>query len=222
MDAVGSGEEAIEALKVEAYDLVLMDIRMPGMDGLTATTAIRSSEGPIRHAGRILGLTANPLPTDRPLYLLRGIDGIIEKPVESDRLRAALRHPANGGERDRLPQPQRIARLQETLGVERALRIVAAYVEVADAAVEAIADGCARLDFAGVGDNAHRLSGAASNVGFDELAEAAMQLEKDAETEGAVRVSEAALKVIIAHRLARRSAEAWLDATAALDQAENR
>jgi signal transduction histidine kinase/CheY-like chemotaxis protein/HPt (histidine-containing phosphotransfer) domain-containing protein len=205
--SVASGPQALETLRTERFDLILMDIRMPGMNGLDVTAAIRANHEAYRHTGPILGLTANPLPTERPLYLLRGIDGIIEKPVEVEKLRAALKQytPPPSSTSTAYPAlPERIERLRQTLGEQRSARIVQLFIEVADETVEAIATRCARSSLEDVADQAHRLSGAASNVGFERLAEAATELERLAQTGSALDVSEAALEVIACYREAVR------------------
>ncbi|HWJ73955.1 MAG TPA: ATP-binding protein [Kaistia sp.] len=209
VQTVGSAEAAFEAIAAERFDIVLMDIRMPGTDGLAATRMIRAETGPHRHAGPILGLTANPAPTDRPLYLLSGIDGIVEKPVESERLRAMLRHqPAI---EPPMQEPPRLSHLVARLGRERGLRIMLSFIEVAETAVEAIAEGCSRHDVSGISEHAHRLAGAASNVGFDALAAAAEELETVAATGSALSVSDAAVKVVAAHRSALAFARAFAE-----------
>jgi signal transduction histidine kinase/DNA-binding response OmpR family regulator len=218
----GSGEEAIEKLGAGTFDLVLMDIRMPGMDGLTATAAIRAGRGSNHHSVPILGLTANPLPADRPLYLLRGIDDIVEKPVERERLRVALKRYTTAGRAATEVMPPRLARLQEALGSERADRIVSMFAVVAEETTEAIADGCSRLDFAKVAEAAHRLYGAASNVGFEELSDSAARLEIVAREGRQAEISEAALRVIAAFKDAGRFVQPWKIANAATDiQQEN-
>ena len=213
--AAGSGQEALDILEKQHFDLILMDIRMPVMDGLATTAAIRSSRESNRHTGPILGLTANPLPTDRPLYLLRGIDGIIEKPVEVERLRSALREAALPAQTAVIEEPERIARLRQKLGQNRTLRIVTAFAQTAADAVEGIATGCARISLDTVAENAHRLAGAASNVGFEQLAHAAADLEQIARTGSAAEVSNAALNVVTLYRGVQRYTRDFLSFAAA-------
>ncbi|RZF23740.1 response regulator [Paraburkholderia sp. UYCP14C] len=216
----GSGQDALDILKTQRFDLILMDIRMPVMDGLTTTAAIRSSREPNRHTGPILGLTANPLPTDRPIYLLRGIDGIIEKPVEVDTLRSALRQATLPTQTVAIEEPERIERLRQKLGQNRTLRIVAAFEQTAADALEGIATGCARAGLDAVAENAHRLAGAASNVGFEQLADAAADLEQIARTASATEVADAALTVVTIYRDVQRYVRVLLSSAAA--EPENR
>ena len=215
--SASSAQEALEILKTDTFDLILMDIRMPGMDGLAATAAIRASREPNRHTGPILGLTANPLPTDRPLYRLRGIDGIIEKPVEVDKLRIALKESQTPPSSDNAiftTEPERIGRLRESLGQERTSRIVRSFMEVADQSIETIANSCARTNLEEVAEGAHRLSGAASNVGFEQLADAAAELERLARTGRVLDVSEVALNMITIYRDAARCVHTYFPSLA--------
>jgi signal transduction histidine kinase/PleD family two-component response regulator len=83
---VTDGREAIEALKSTAYDLVVMDVQMPKMDGLEATRHIRARErspGAFRHSGRIpiVAMTAHAMSEHRRQCLDAGMDGFIAKPV---------------------------------------------------------------------------------------------------------------------------------------------
>lgn len=202
--SAASGQEALEILETKQFDLILMDIRMPVMDGLAATAAIRAKEGAHGHAGPILGLTANPLPTERPLYLLRGLDGVIDKPVDVDKLRDALRalsQPAQAADVDEAP---RIRELRQSLGDERTVRIVRAFAQTARDALEGIVTGCAHGNFADVAEHAHKLAGAAANLRFEALADAASALERIAEAGGALEIAEAASTVVTFYRDAER------------------
>jgi CheY-like chemotaxis protein len=78
-DLANNGLEALQAIQTHAYDLILMDIQMPEMDGLTATKLIRQS--PENSHLRIVAMTANVLPEDRQACFDAGMDGYISKPV---------------------------------------------------------------------------------------------------------------------------------------------
>jgi two-component system, sensor histidine kinase len=89
-DAVENGAEAVEAVRTRAYDLVLMDIKMPVMDGVAATRAIRGLDG--AQAGLpVLALTANADERDAVAYLAAGMDGVVQKPIQPDILLDAIR-----------------------------------------------------------------------------------------------------------------------------------
>jgi len=91
------GIEALEAVQARPFDLILMDIKMPRMDGVQATQAIRALTGPERNIP-IVALTANADPDDAKHYLSIGMAAVVEKPIKPERLRmamnAALSEPA--------------------------------------------------------------------------------------------------------------------------------
>jgi CheY-like chemotaxis protein len=87
-DLVSNGKEAIEAVAQRPYDLVLMDIVMPKMDGLKATEEIRK----LGHKGlKIIAITANVFPDIRKICLEGGMDDCITKPVRLTDLKCALK-----------------------------------------------------------------------------------------------------------------------------------
>ncbi|TAJ68455.1 MAG: response regulator [Phenylobacterium sp.] len=88
-EAVDNGEDAVEAAASGRFDLVLMDIKMPGIDGIEATRRIRSGGGPASQAP-ILALTANADPSDAAFYRMCGMNGVVEKPIKPERLLAAM------------------------------------------------------------------------------------------------------------------------------------
>jgi CheY-like chemotaxis protein len=99
-DVAGNGFEVLERLEATPYDVVLMDVQMPEMDGLEATRRIRSA-WPDR-ALHIVAMTANAMEGDREMCLAAGMDGYVSKPIRPDVLADALREAkAADGE----PQP---------------------------------------------------------------------------------------------------------------------
>lgn len=83
------GVEAVEMATIGRYDLILMDIKMPRMDGVQATQAIRALTGPSRDIP-IVALTANADPDDAKKYLTIGMAAVVEKPIKPERLRMAM------------------------------------------------------------------------------------------------------------------------------------
>jgi PAS domain S-box-containing protein len=88
-DLVGNGLEAVAAVRARPYDLVIMDIQMPEMDGITATQRIRALGGP-HETLPVIALTANAMKGDREQYLAAGMDDYVAKPIEPNHLNAAI------------------------------------------------------------------------------------------------------------------------------------
>lgn len=88
-DLAANGLEALQALERQPYDVVLMDVQMPEMDGLEATRRIRSRR-PAAEGPRIIAMTANVMQGDRELCMAAGMDDYIGKPVQVQELYAAL------------------------------------------------------------------------------------------------------------------------------------
>jgi CheY-like chemotaxis protein len=85
-----TGHEAVQALEKERFDLILMDIQMPEMNGLEATAAIREKEKISGAHIPIIAMTANALKGDEELCLAAGMDGYISKPIRTEELFATI------------------------------------------------------------------------------------------------------------------------------------
>ncbi len=89
IDVAGNGREALEAVERQSYDLVLMDVQMPEMDGLQATREICARAG-AKPRPRIVAMTANASTSDREQCMAAGMDDFLSKPVRAADLRKAL------------------------------------------------------------------------------------------------------------------------------------
>ena len=95
--AVENGREALEALRQGEYDVVLMDVQMPTMDGVEATLAIRAGEaGADRADIPVIALTAYAMAGDRDRLLAAGMDDYVAKPVDMDELTQAIKRVMGG------------------------------------------------------------------------------------------------------------------------------
>jgi CheY-like chemotaxis protein len=88
-DLAANGLEVLDALRRQPYDIILMDVHMPEMDGLGATRRIRA-EPPPGPRPWIIALTANAMQGDRDICLAAGMDDYISKPIKLQELAAAL------------------------------------------------------------------------------------------------------------------------------------
>ncbi len=95
-DVAGTGREVVEAVQRQTYDVVLMDVQMPEMDGLEATRQIRQ-RWPNPAGPRIIAMTANAMQGDREMCLAAGMDDYVSKPIQVTELQAALERAGQEG-----------------------------------------------------------------------------------------------------------------------------
>lgn len=196
-----NGRQAVEAWEKEDFDLILMDIAMPEMDGVEATRAIRHKERQTGAHIPIIAMTAFALKEYRKKSIEAGMDAYVTKPVSADELCRVigplmLRAPDPlAAEKPRFPRP---------VDLEEALDVVDGDVEILQAVVEmflgeygeqmvALGEALARQDAPDVERVAHRLKGVVGNVGGMAANELAGRLEAMG-TEGDLGGASAALE----------------------------
>jgi len=141
IDVADDGAAAVAAVQDRVYDLVLMDVQMPGMDGLTATRRIRALPHPCRHVP-ILALTANVLPEQ--VYAIReaGMNGHVAKPIDRGQFTATITEHLPAvmlAEVSEAPAPMPVIdraayeRLEGSLGPESARGALRGFVALIDA-----------------------------------------------------------------------------------------
>jgi signal transduction histidine kinase/DNA-binding response OmpR family regulator len=175
-DIVGNGLEAIAAVKRQQYDLILMDIQMPEMDGVAATREL-IRQFPTNRP-RIVAMTANALKGDREKYLTEGMDDYIAKPVRVDALMEMLKRAKSAANVGHSPIDMDALRRQYgDLAEEMIDELLPFFIEEAEVLVTALqsAEECGEIRTA-----AHTLKGAASTIGATTLAEFASEAEKAA------------------------------------------
>jgi CheY-like chemotaxis protein/HPt (histidine-containing phosphotransfer) domain-containing protein len=192
-DVAGNGIEVLEALRRQPYDLILMDVQMPGMDGLEAARRIRA-EFPVERQPRIVALTANVLREQREACLVAGMDDFVQKPIVFADLRAALARcgglepaaaepaaapPPDGGSSPL--DPARLAslrRLGESNGKPLLQTLVDTYVAETPRRLARMREAVARADAADLTFMAHSLKGISAQIGVVRVAELSAEIER--------------------------------------------
>ncbi|MBW2459485.1 MAG: response regulator, partial [Deltaproteobacteria bacterium] len=199
-DAVANGSEAIEALQTHPYDLVLMDVQMPEMDGYEATARIRDPQSEVQnHDIPIIALTAHVMQGDRDKCLAAGMSDYLSKPIVPQALaemleqwlprekQAVSRAPRPKGRKDAGPRAEegsallvfdRAAFLGRLMDDEELAQVVVAgFLEDIPRRIEALRGFLDAGDAPGATHQAHTIKGAAANVGGDALRAVAFELE---------------------------------------------
>ncbi|MBH0239850.1 ATP-binding protein [Methylobrevis albus] len=191
-----NGLEALALAAREAFDIVLMDMQMPMMDGLEATRAIRRMDGPASRIP-IVAMTANAFSSDRDACIAAGMDGFVAKPIDLTRLAEALEavRPASPASRGRLalPEPEpvaepapssaapaiclkRLRQIRDEFGADSAEFLITSFVEDATGLLVALTDALEGGEPEVIRRVLHTIKGSASNVGFSRIASLATEL----------------------------------------------
>jgi two-component system, sensor histidine kinase len=197
VDTVGNGREAVEAAASLPYDLILMDVQMPEVDGLEATRRIRNLVGPARITP-IVALTANAFAQDERACREAGMDGFLSKPLEPSALAAAIvRHArAEYGDIDTgVPSPrpppagaigaefddEALDRIERQIGGAAIVKVGDLFRKDARARLDRL-DEMPLVDRVEIARQAHALKGSALSIGALGLGRVAGDLEREAST----------------------------------------
>jgi CheY-like chemotaxis protein len=193
VDVVGDGLEALEALSRNSYDLILMDVQMPQMDGYVATQRIREREEEEGGAGRlpIIAMTAGALEGDRERALEAGMDDYISKPVTLEALdeilgrwshrerrgTVAAGEPEAGATEELLDRAV-VENLRQLGGPELVSELVRMFLEDAESRLAALREGVEKNDAGALERTAHTLKGSSGNMGATRMAAVCAELEE--------------------------------------------
>jgi signal transduction histidine kinase/DNA-binding response OmpR family regulator len=180
-DAVSNGEEAVAATLQRPYDVVLMDMQMPCMDGLEAAQAIRKTEGIPQP--RIIAMTANVFQEDRQACFEAGMDDYLIKPLISGDLLDALRRcTPRSGLTPALPKAKLehsiLQSLEQILGTEGTRHILNLYLTDSHALLARMFLGLESNNLQEISMPAHMLKSSSQLIGALELATACDDLEQ--------------------------------------------
>jgi PAS domain S-box-containing protein len=182
-----NGKEALAALHGQHFDLVLMDVQMPEMDGFEATKAIRVMEAQSGRHIPIIAMTAHAMKGDRERCLETGMDAYVAKPIQSQELTKVLNHffPACAGDEPCSGQlnatpgvPDRATLLARVGGREdRLQRIVGLFLEESARLMAEIRAAIDQRSSSRVAQGAHTLKGALGLFDVEAATEATQRLE---------------------------------------------
>jgi len=192
-DVAANGREVLEMLEHTAYDVVLMDVQMPELDGLEASRAI-CRRWPESHRPRIIAMTAEAMEGDRDICIAAGMDDYIAKPVNLDLLRRALeasrplapRHAVAKAEAAPAPptSPETLDQnvlleLREQLGDAEAVHaIITTFLQSTPGLLATLREAVGKSDAAQVRRAAHTLKSSSAMLGARALSLACAELER--------------------------------------------
>jgi PAS domain S-box-containing protein len=198
-DAVGDGAEAVELLKTLPYDLVLMDMQMPEMDGLEATRIIRNPQSAVlNHRIPVIAMTANAMRGDRERCLEAGMNDYVSKPVSPQALVAALNawlrsdttetrsevsedeNTMSGAEPGAaiFDRADLLARMMDDEAL--ANRVLTSFLQSTPQQIESLRTSLDSGHAVAARRTAHAIKGAAANIGGERLRRAAFEIEQAA------------------------------------------
>jgi len=224
-----NGLRGLEAISREPFDAILMDVQMPGMDGIETTRAIRSRERAGHHRTPIIAFTAHAMKEDRERCLAAGMDAYLSKPVETSMLIEVLERaagmqrergapaPVAAGEEaaaadSRAPEPPQITALRRIVGGDEKLlrEVVRVFLEDSPAKLSALAVAVAAQDANALAIAAHGLKGSAAALGARAATDAAAHLETLARTHNLAEADIAAAQVREEIAALRGALSTWL------------
>ncbi len=193
-DTVGNGAEAVKALELAPYDLVLMDVQMPEMDGMEATRIIRDSGSDVlNNKVPIIAMTAHALKGDRERFIEAGMDDYISKPVSMPKLHELIvRWNTNiikAGQAKDLPftimdkksDPllfDKEAFFERTMGdMELITKLIDLFFKTIPKELSELKDAIERHDISAAAHHAHSIKGASANIGGIALSRTAAEIE---------------------------------------------
>jgi PAS domain S-box-containing protein len=180
-DLASDGREAVEAVERQPYDVILMDVQMPEMDGLEATRVIRERWPEGERRPRIIAMTAGATEDDRRATLEAGMDDFVSKPIRQEELAAALGRSAAP-----VLDPGALDSLAETIGGREALAELArTFLEDSERLLSELRRSVEEGRAEEVRRHAHTLKSTAASFGATELSDLCRELEARAQA-GAV------------------------------------
>jgi len=177
-----TGREAVEAFSDGSFDLILMDVQMPEMDGFEATRRIRELEGATGRHTRIIAMTAHAMAGDRERCLAAGMDDYVSKPLRKENLLQMLegvRAQENENAGDRVAPYNREQLLEQCDGDEELMsELISIFHDNTPRIVQAIGQALGKCDGPALAAQAHKLMSSLGAFGAETARTLALRLEK--------------------------------------------
>jgi PAS domain S-box-containing protein len=178
-----NGQEALNILNEESFDLIFMDINMPVMNGMDATKIIRTQ---MHLKTPIIALTANVIEGDKERYLSYGMDGYLSKPIDVEALEKILCRYGSIKQKDagqKLDVEKQYVKINEKLGLSRdtAQRLLETFLQSVTETLPLLKEACKEQNLQEIYEYAHRIKGAAGSLFIDEVYEAMVKIESQAQ-----------------------------------------
>ncbi len=211
---LGSAEDALERLRCDSFDLVLMDVNLPGLSGTEATRHIRAM--PEGRTLPIIGISAHVQDDEVEEQLDAGMNCFVAKPISPERLLAALDQVSGGGRRSVFLSPRStswsggsdetvLGHMRADLGHEQTIKAVGLYLAGLEDEQALLKNALAAQDTARLSSIAHRMKGAAGNFDLPDLRICLQKIEDAARTGDLVRADETIFQLFDEIRAARQT-----------------
>jgi CheY-like chemotaxis protein/HPt (histidine-containing phosphotransfer) domain-containing protein len=186
-DIAGNGVEVIEAIARQPYDVVLMDIEMPEMDGMEATRRI-IADYPEARRPKIIAMTANAMDGDREKFIAAGMSEYVSKPIRVDALVEALQSCCGGKAKEKVKMsdskpvtfdPTALDTLLQTIGGDREAlgELIESFLEEGPGLISRMESAAKEGDSNDLHRAAHTMKASAADFGASELSELCREIE---------------------------------------------
>lgn len=211
-DVVNHGEEALRRLEEKPYDLILMDVQMPVMDGLEATRRIRHSQSlMVENTIPVIAVTAHAMSNDRSWCIANGMSDYISKPIDATSLTnviykclpdkltpqgESIHTPSASGQsisqvtenKELFDYDSFLSRMMGDTDLTK--QILAAFLETIPKEIEALTIQVKNNETSSAGLQAHKIKGAFANIGSPLLSELSYQIEKAGKDNNGAKVKQ--------------------------------
>jgi PAS domain S-box-containing protein len=221
VEIAADGQEALRSTEQDRYDVILMDVQMPGMDGLEATAAIRKREEGGGRRTPIIAMTAHAMKSDRERCLAAGMDGYLSKPIDPREMVALVERLASISLSEKPTVAPSVSvfdpasALKQCLGKPDLLaQMIHFFFDDADRLLPQIRETLERGDLTKVGELGHKLKGTITHLAAQRARESAFRVEHVGQSGGNQAAAQEAVAMLEQECLTLKAALAEYQAAA--------